>query len=512
MTKRTRLTAVTAGLVALSLSACSSPAEGGNDSTDSEEARAPELSFGLPVDLTGWAAADAAWGPESLYHQAVYDTLTRTDAEGKVEAGLATEWSYDEDKTTLTMQLRDDVTFSDGTEFTAEVAAENLERFRDGASNDTNYLSVLDDAVAEDDHTLTLELDSPDPALLSYLSYNAGLQASPETFDSTDVSTPVGSGPYEYDADASIPGSRYVFTARDGYWDEEAQHYDQLTMYYYGDTTAMLNALRDSQVDYASLHGASQITDAEAAGYTTHTAMDQWSGFIMADRDGTNHEAIGDVRVRQAFNHALDREALLEAVELGYGETTSQIFHTESPAFDEELEDAYPYDPERAKELLAEAGYPDGITISQPKTSFVPDSEYELVAGMLAESGINAEADNVGNDFFGDIVGGRWAAFQFGLDQSVEPWVDYKMAIAPDAPWNMFGVEDETVTELGDRIRAGGEDADVAAQELNQYLVDEAWFAPLYRSMNTKATADGTEVTTKSAQSQPNIWDIRPSE
>lgn len=509
MTPRARLTAAAAGIVTLTLTACS-----GNAGAESEagEGRAGDLTIGVAADVTDWSAADAAWGPESIYHQAVYDTLTRTEADGTVVPGLATEWSYDDSKTELTLELRDGVVFSDGTEFTADVAAENLERFRDGASENAGNLSAVEEVTAEDDDTLLLELSAPDPALLTYLSQNSGLQASPETFDNADISEPVGSGPYQYDAGASIPGSRYVFTARDDYWDPEAQRYDQITMYHYPDSTALVNALRDSQVDFATLHNTSQIADAEAAGYTTHMSTDQWKGFILADREGTKAEAIGDVRVRQAINHALDREALIKAVESGYGEPTTQIFNTESAAYVEGLEDAYPYDPERARELLEEAGYPDGITIAQPQTSFVPESEFELIAGMLAESGITVAADQVGSTFIGDLLGGRWAAFQFGLNQDVEPWMTYQLAVAPDSAWNVFNVEDETVSGLAERMRMGGEDGDAAARELNEYLVEEAWFAPIYRSVSTSVTADGTDVTKKVGQAQPNLWDVVPAE
>lgn len=509
---RTRRAVAAAALMALSLSACSSGGDG-TDAGAGDGERADELRAGMTVDLTSWNAADAAWGNEALYHRAVYDTLLRTQADGTVTAGLATDWSYDEERTELTLQLREDVTFSDDTAFDAEIAAQNLRRFRDGGSENAGVLSTVETITAEDEHTLVLELSAPDPALLTRLSQNAGLQASPETFDEDSPAEPVGTGPYTYDAEASIPGSRYVFTAREDYWDPESQHYDRITMSPYTDATALLNALRDNQVDFTNTHSTSQITDAEAAGYSVDLAPVNWNGYILADRDGEVDEPLGDVRVRQAINHALDREALLETVEDGRGEPTTQIFGAETAAYDEELEDAYPYDPEKAKELLAEAGYPDGITLTQPQTSFVPESEYELYAGMLEEAGITIEADEVGSSFIGDMLGGRWGSFSFGLNQVQNPWMTYQLAVAPDAAWNIFGTEDETVQELAETMRGGDEAAaDEAARQLNEHLVEEAWFAPAYRVMGVLVTNDETEAVHKTGQAVPNLRDITPAE
>ncbi|MFE3459265.1 ABC transporter substrate-binding protein [Nocardiopsis aegyptia] len=489
----------------LPLTACAGGSGSGSEPSD-------ELVTGMPVDLTTWAAADSAWGNEALYHQAVYDTLLRTDAHGEVEPGLATEWTYDESMTHLTLELRDGVTFSDGTAFDAEVAAQNLLRFRDGASENAANLAAVTDAEAVDGDTLELTLDAPDPALLTYLSQNAGLQASPETFGADDAQVrPVGSGPYVLDEEASVVGSRYVFTAREDYWDPEVQRYRTITMNHYPDATALLNAVKGGQVDFANLNSTSQIADAERAGYTTHLAPVNWKGMILADREGGVEEPVGDVRVRQAINHALDRQALLDALDSGYGEPSAQIFGPESQAYVEALDDAYPYDPERARELLDEAGYPDGVTLVQPQTSFRPASEFELVAGMLAESGITIESEQVGSTFIGDLLGGEWATFQFALNQEPLPWMTYQLAIAPDSAWNVYDVEDSTVQELAERMRLGGEDGAAASRELNEYLVEQAWFAPFYRLQGVLVTNDSTDATHKTGHATPNLWDIVPA-
>lgn len=499
-------------LCALALGATGCAGGDAQQSATEDGARAPELRVGTVIDVGTWTAADASWGNAAIYQMAVYDTLLRTEADGTVVPGLAEQWEYDDSQTTLTLELRDGVTFSDGTEFTAQIAAENLERFKSGASENVGNLAGIESIDVVDEDTLLIDLHAPDPAFLTYLSQNSGLQAAPSSFEAADSQVkPVGSGPYVLEAEESVVGSRYVFTAREDYWDQAVQHYERITMSLYPDATAMLNALKGGQVDFANLNSTSQIPDAEAAGYTINATPVNWKGFILADRNGQTEAAVGDVRVRQAINYALDRDALMNAIEGGHGEATTQIFGPKTEAYKEELEDAYPYDPQKARELLTEAGYPDGVTLVQPQTSFVPASDYELIAGMLAESNITIKYEQVGSSFIGDLLGGKWATFQFGLNQDPVAWMSYQLSVAPESAWNVKHVADQAVQDLATRMRMGGADGVAAAQELNQYLVDEAWFAPIYRVMGVLVTAEGTNVTAKEGQAMPNLWDIVPA-
>src|SRR4051794_34173712 len=154
------------------------------------------LTLGVIVPPTSFAAANAGWANESPYIQAVYDSLLRESPKAEIEPSLATEWSYDDTKTVLTMTLRDDVTFTDGTKFDATAAAQNILAFKNGTSPNASYLANVSDAKAVDPTHLQITLSQPDPALLIYLAQNAGAQESPKAIGSADAQTnPVGSGP-----------------------------------------------------------------------------------------------------------------------------------------------------------------------------------------------------------------------------------------------------------------------------------------------------------------------------
>ncbi|WNM23773.1 ABC transporter substrate-binding protein [Demequina capsici] len=503
------------GAAALALAACSS---GGTDgSTASSTAsggtgHAAKLTIGAVVDVSTWAAQDSSWGNAATYYMAVYDTLVRAAADGTIEPALATDWSYDDSMTVLTLNLRDDVTFTDGSALDSQVVVDNLTRFQTGASENSGNLASIADVTAVDSDTVQITLSAPDPSLLDYLSQNSGLIEAESAFTADDIQTvPVGSGPYILDSAASTIGSTYTFTANPDYWDPESQHYDTVVINYYADANALTNALRDGQVDIANLNSTSQIPDAESAGYTVNTQTLNWKGLILADRWGVVDPALADVRVRQAINYALDREGLLQGLESGYGEVTDQIFGTGTTAYDASLEDYYTYDVDKAKQLLTEAGYPDGITITMPLSGFVPEAEAQLIAGNLADAGITVSYEQAGESFISDLLGGKWGVFEFGLNQEAVSWSTYKLAVAPDSAWNIYHQTDDTLQALADRMRLGGEDGDAAAQEMNQYLVENAWFAPFYRYVNAVVTTDGTAVTLKNGQAAPNLWDIVPT-
>ncbi|MGJ9372625.1 ABC transporter substrate-binding protein [Nesterenkonia sp. CF4.4] len=486
---------------------------GEGDSAEGSEEGGGTLSLGSVTPLSSFEPWQASWAQQSVYLQPVYDTLLRADPEGEIVEGLATDWEWDESRTELTLTLRDGVTFSDGSELTAEVAAESLERFRDGTSENSSFLAGISEVEATDDLTLVVTLEEPDPTLLVYLTQNAGLVGAESMWDAEDAQTnPVGTGPYELDAGATVVGSTYVYTARDDYWDPESVHYDEIRISLYGDATSLMNAVQGGQVDATATQTPTQIPEAEAAGFTANTVEINWAGFLLVDRDGEVNPALEDVRVRQAINHALDRESLVEAIADGYGTPTTQIIGPDSGAYDAELDERYPHDTELAMELLAEAGYEDGFTLTMPSNDFVPESEFAIYAEQLGTVGIDVEWETTGDDLFGQMLGGTWAAFPFQLQADPTAWQTAQLSVLPGATWNPFGTEDEEVATLAEQMRTSElEESEQFGQELNEYLVEEAWFAPVYRPEAAFLTNDETQVELQVGNVYPYLWNIKPA-
>ena len=145
-----------------------------------------------------------------------------------------------------------------------------------------------------------------------YLTQTAGLQESPKAFtSSTAKTTPVGSGPYEMDSSATIPGSAYVFTANPGYWNKAQQHYAKLVMNVYSTPASELDAIQGGQVNAANTFDNTALSQIQSAGFTVWPLQLNWTGLLLLDRDGSMAKPLASVQVRQAINYAFDRPALL---------------------------------------------------------------------------------------------------------------------------------------------------------------------------------------------------------
>ncbi|WP_284990101.1 ABC transporter substrate-binding protein [Arthrobacter sp. efr-133-TYG-120] len=491
---------------ALALSACTGAGGGGTAQGQTT------LRYGSAAALNSFAPWEARWAGDVAYLQPVYDTLLRADPDGNIQPGLAATWDWDETLTKLTLKLRDDVKFSDGQALTADVAAGNLTRFRDGTSDNASFLRALKTAEAADEHTLVLTLSEPDPAFLVYLSQNAGIIGSPSMWNSPEAkTTPVGSGPYELNKEESVVGSKYVFDKKADYWDSASVHYDEIVVNVYADSTALVNALKSGQLDVSASNTPTQIPDAKASGYEANLTELNWAGFLLVDREGKANPALGDVRVRRAINHALDRDGLVQALAAGYATPTTQIFSSSSDAYIADLDERYPYDPDKAKKLLAEAGYPEGFTLAMPRNNFVPESEFAVYAEQLGAVEIKVQWEQTGDDLFPKMLGGTWSAFPFQLQSDPTAWQTLQFAVLPSATWNPFHVANDELSALAAKLQtAKGEDAASAAKQVNEWIVDQAWFAPSYRLQSAFFSDADTKVVMQDDNIAPYLWNIEP--
>ncbi|WP_440152458.1 ABC transporter substrate-binding protein [Arthrobacter sp. SAFR-179] len=504
MFRPTRMAALAAA-VALSLTGCG----GGGEST--AEHSSQTLTLGTLMAPKSFAAADSDFANVSPFYQAVYDTLLRMEPGGKLVPMLATEWKYNDDKTVLTLKLRDDVKFTDGTPFNADAAKQNLERFKAGTSADAQFLAALKTATAVDSTTLELTLSAPDPAFLGYLSKDASFMQSPSSFGNADIATkPVGSGPYILDTAATVTGNSYSYKSNPDYWNKGLVHYDNMVLNVYPEQTSLLNAVKAGTLN-GSLIDISMIQEAEAAGYKNNSFEGNWTGLILFDRAGKTNPALKDVRVRQALNYAFDTKALLDAVNQGRGSTTTQVFPPSSDAYDASLDSRYAYDPAKAKKLLADAGYANGFTLQMPSTPLVNSSIFTLITQQLKEVGVTVETVDAGNNFIADLLAAKYAASYMILEQQSD-WQLINMKIAPNAAWNPYKYEDPTVDQLINKIHLGsGDEQKSAAKELNKYIVEQAWFAPWYRPQNSFVTDAKTKVELQTGNVYPYIWSFTPA-
>lgn len=489
-------------VTALALAGCSGSA--GTDSTGSSSGGTLTLgAIGAPQTFD---PAGSQWGNQSPFYQAVFDTVLRITSDGKVEPMLASKYAYNDDKTQLTLTIRTDIAFTDGSKLTAEVVKENLTRFQKGTSPDASLLSSVSEITADGDRVV-LTLKAPDPALLSALTRDAGLIAGEKSLTASDIATnPVGSGPYVLDTKDTVTGTSYVYTKNEKYWDKSLQHYDKLVINVYADPTAALNAIKAGEANAIKLINNDSISQVEAAGWTINKNELDFMGIMLYDRAGTMNPAMGDARVRQAINMAFDRKALLKTVAGGYGTVTEQVFPKTSSAFDSSLDSTYAYDPAKAKALLKEAGYPNGFTLEMPTTSLLGASTFNLISQQLADIGITVHGTDVGTNYITDMLAPKYPAAFMALEQNPD-WQLIQFMLSPTATWNPFHFSDDTANALIAKVRSGDNSA---AKELNKYVVDQAWFAPFLRVQGSVASDANTSVSMMSTNAFPAIYDFAP--
>lgn len=462
---------------------------------------------------TTMEAPDFEWANESVYAQAVYDTLLQASPTGVIQPHLATAWSYNAAKTVLTLTLRTGVKFTDGNSFNASTAAANLEAFKKGTSSSASELADMASATAASPTKLVITLKQPVPPFLTYLTQNAGLQEDPTAFSSSTATTvPVGSGPYELDTKATVPGSSYVYTANPGYWDKAEQHYSKIVINVYLTPTALLDAIEGGQIDASNLLGTTLIPQVKSAGYTVYGWEYNWEGLDLMDRNGTMSKPLGNVKVRQAINYALDRPALLQALNDGYGTVTDQIYPPGGPAYDSALDSYYSYNPAKAKQLLAAAGYPNGFTLAMPEdTGALGAENYTLIAQQLSAIGIKVNYTNYQTaQFFDAMLAPKFPATFLIFQQDPNPWQEAQYVTSPTAEWNPFHTTNATVNGYVKTMQTGSASAAAAAaKSLNQYLVQNAWYAPFYRPQSDFVADKNTKVVLQN-DGLPNLWDITP--
>lgn len=481
-----------------------------NPGTDNGEPK--ELVLAARVEPNSYDSSQAHVGHSLLWFQSVYDTLLYRDTDGTIQPMLATEWSYDAEETLLTLDLRSDVTFSDGEAFDAEAAVANIEHFRTANGPQAAQMTNVAGVEAVDEDTIAIQLTERDPALVYYLSQAAGMMGSPAALGTEEMSsTPVGSGPYVLVPEETVRGSQYVYEAREDYWNPELQHWDKLTFHPARDFTAVLNGLVSGQ-----FHGG--MLDPQIAGQADSAGLElapnevDWQGLALFDRDGEMVPGLADVRVRQAINHAIDRQTLLDQIMGSRGTATEQILAPDSDGYVAELEGRYPYDPEKARELLAEAGHSDDIVIQAP-TGAGFEAVLAALTQQFADVGITLEqVATPQENLAANIRAGHFPTAVFNFAMSATPWISAGYMVGPNGTYNPFGTEVDELNVLIEELRNAGDDVSGPAQEITRYVVENAWFAPLYRvEQPYYVNSDVVTVTPMPNQAAPSVYHYLPA-
>ena len=361
-----------------------------------EEPQLTEVVVSEDSDIYNFDPKNSAGGEfDAPVFTTVYETLAWTTPSGEVLPRLATDWTISEDKRTYTFNLRQGVTFHNGEPFTAADVVYSVNRaVGQGIPMVQQRAQNLESVTAVDDYTVVYQLINPDTAFLFNIADTTGLGFSSILTQSAPAhgTTPVGTGPFEYVS--YVPGSELVLDVNRDYWDPSVlPSYDRIRVRIIKEDASMVAALRAGEV--ALIHPTATATARTLRDDPDFTIVDTPSRtfWIHASRVGTTR----DEAVVKALWLSMDRQALADIAFLGEAEPWSTAHPLVEYALGPDELPNYQRDVEAAKQVLAEAGYEDGVELEfvYPTRAPYEDVFFEVLQSSWAEAGITVTLNPV---------------------------------------------------------------------------------------------------------------------
>lgn len=420
-----------------------------------------------------WGGFPENWLPgadfASGYFDVVYESLFTYDDNGEITGQLVTAWEQTDESLTLT--IREGVTFHDGEVLDAEAVKASLEASRDSGSRASGALQVVESIDVIDDLTVQLNTAGAAPGLVKSLAAVSGVMYSPAALASGILATqPVGTGPWAFNPDESSIGTRLTFDFFPGYWDGRASiGFDRVELYAIEDDNAATGALTTGEIDItdSEVPFLEQFDADEAYDYLLYPAVRNGLHFFDRGPDGL----FGDVNVRRAVCHALDT-AVVNQLEPDI-EPATQYF-AEGEVGHVEGYSGYAHDLAQAQELFAEGGSPS--ISSNYLATFFNETQITIYAEQMGELGIQMAVQTVPPPQFFSA----WNTGEFpvgtGSQDELHPYDWYLSWYAADAPNNPSGWAPDELTAAADAAIAAGSspEADALWADVVAVIEDQA--------------------------------------
>jgi peptide/nickel transport system substrate-binding protein len=483
---RAALSAVAIAIVAGALAACSGGAAG-----------APSDTLRL-----GWDSDPAAFGydplqyssGQRLFYEPYYDSLLVRAEDGSIEPGIATAYEFNEDGTVLTLTLDTAVEFADGSTLSPELVKANFDRRLDDSEGAlVAYASLAPEGESEltsvevsGDDEVILTFLTPQQNILSSLAGVTGMVVGQDAVDDATIleKAPDGSGAYSLDTEKTIKGDSYVATKIQDHRNTDLYPFTTVESKIISSPQARANAVTSGQVDATLI----DPTTVEFVDSQNKVELAQIGGTVQSilvfDKLGLYVPAFGDERVRKAFSLAIDRQSLVDTQHPG-AVAAYNALPADSPGFDPAIDEEYAHDPEQAKELLAEAGYPDGFDVEMV-LSAPSQSDMEAIQADLKEVGINLKLTlaSTTDQIFDAVNNTSFGYLPLGWDDplGVAYGVIFGFANGQQA------TSEPLTAAVGMLASASDEESKTAAlTAFNRALIEEGWIIPTYEQLQTWA-------------------------
>jgi len=445
------------------------------------------LRISAPANPSSLDPATGGAGSDHAFLFTMYDTLTEWDFETlKPKPGLAESWSFS-DPTTLVLNIRPGVTFHDGTPLDAEAVKFNLERNKsDPKSNIKADLAAMESAAVTGPMQVTLKLNTPDAALPGILSDRAGMMVSPTALKASSsgnvARTPVGAGAYAFVSWAD--GEKIVVKRNEKYWKPNRPYPDGIELSIIPELTTGSRSVTAGQNDLmyqlpprqkAIMERASNIKIVNGPTLYVFQIFLNWA-----------KPPFDNIKVRQAFNFAIDRVSFVKAALAGLAEPAYMNLPKSHWAYDKSVAELYPYDPDKARKLLAEAGFKEGTVIEiGGYTDQDSVQRQEILIEQFRKAGmtvkfVNSPIAEASASFFGAEK--RGSGLLAAWTGRPDPSLTYSLMFTKDAYYN--GGRAPVPPELEAAIKASRASEDIeerrkAFATVQRLVMENAFVAPL---------------------------------
>lgn len=450
------------GLSIALLTGCGAPGgQQDTDNADAEPVRGGSLRIadeGEAINLNPFIAQDNL--SQRVLHQ-IMEPLFRTDADGELVPWLVERSEPSRDLTRWTMELRDDVTFSDGTPMTADDVVYSIDAIRESPAWAMLY-EEIDTVEASSPSTVEITTSVPSPALEANLSLPfaaivpedlAG--ATPDEF----AQEPVGTGPFKLESRQS--GQRLTLVRNDSYWDPDRPYLDEVVFEAVPSDSSRTQQLRGGELDLIATPPRPQREALDRSPDTRLGVFDMaFPSYLLLNQES---EVFADPRVREAAELALDREAIIDNAASGVGEAGTSFVAPFMDYFNDSLEPVS-QDPEAAEALLADA-VADGVDPTFTLKVSAGDSYENLASQIIAQNlddvGFTVEIEQLdGSAGLSQVAAGDYDASLFGMTSDIlDPSEVIAFYVALNALWT--GGETKQVGKL---LEAAKQEADEDAR------------------------------------------------
>lgn len=489
---------------------------GGDSDSSSSDSGSPASGTGGTL-VIGMTASDIpgldagtyenqGWEGERFVGFQLYDGLTRmtldTPGTPKIAPALAQSYKSSPDAKTWTFKLRPGVTFQDGTPWNADAAIFGLDRLtkpksaaynEDAAGSLGLYTGTIASYRKLDDMSIEITLKEPYalfPQDLPFLPFPS--PTAVKKLGDDFAKNPVGTGPFKFESEK--PGTSLTLVRNPDYW-RGAPKLDRVIMRPMPDANARVNALISGEVNWIEFPTPNNVELLRGKGFEVH---ENPYSHIWAWVVDTQQKPGSDPKVRRALNLAIDRESLAKNVLKGTGVPAYQYIPASDSAFSEDNE-KYSYDPEEAKRLLAQAGYPDGVTmdVAYPTSgsgNMIPGPMNEALQSDLAKIGVKVNLkpidwDRMVEDFVAKKI--SYGAPAETMTYGFTPPSAWTLTFGSTQPSNIQSYSNPKFDALSKRLYRELDPAkrDEIYQEMNATLVATSPWVVVVSDNNPRATA-----------------------